>query len=70
MYVVRRDRLTLIPEHTRCDMTDFIEQIKAAGGRVGVFPISENAWTDTGEWVEYRKALDNLGRLGTRAVAE
>jgi dTDP-glucose pyrophosphorylase len=70
MYVVRRDRLSLIPEHTRCDMTDFIERIKAAGGRVGVFPISENAWTDTGEWVEYRKALENLGRLSARAVAE
>ena len=26
MYVVRRDRLNLIPEDTRCDMTDFIEQ--------------------------------------------
>jgi dTDP-glucose pyrophosphorylase len=65
MYVVRRDRLDLIPEQTRCDMTDFIEQIKKAGGRVGVFPIGENAWVDTGEWAEYRKALDSLGRLGT-----
>ena len=64
MYVVRRDRLDLIPEDTRCDMTDFIEQIKMAGGRIGVFPIGENAWVDTGEWTEYRKALDSLGRLG------
>ena len=36
MYVVRRDRLGLIPEQARCDMTDFIEKIQAAGGRVGV----------------------------------
>jgi dTDP-glucose pyrophosphorylase len=70
MYVVRRDRLDLIPEHTRCDMTDFIELIKASGGRVGVFPIGENAWVDTGEWVEYRKALDSLSRLSARAIAE
>jgi dTDP-glucose pyrophosphorylase len=70
MYVVRRDRLGLIPEQTRCDMTDFIEQIKRAGGRIGVFPIGENAWVDTGEWSEYRKALDSLGRLGRRAAAE
>jgi dTDP-glucose pyrophosphorylase len=70
MYVVRRDRLGLIPEQTRCDMTDFIEQLKKAGGRVGVFPISENAWIDTGEWTEYRKALDALGRLSTRATIE
>jgi dTDP-glucose pyrophosphorylase len=70
MYVVRRDRLGLIPEHTRCDMTDFIEQIKKSGGRIGVFPIGENAWVDTGEWTEYRKALDSLGRLGPRATVE
>ena len=70
MYVVRRDRLGLIPEQTRCDMTDFIEQIKRAGGRIGVFPIGESAWVDTGEWTEYRKALDSLGRLGGRAAAE
>lgn len=70
MYVVRRDRLHLIPEQTRCDMTDFIAEIKKAGGRVGVFPISENAWTDTGEWTEYRKALDRLGRLGSRRAVE
>jgi NDP-sugar pyrophosphorylase family protein len=70
MYVVRRDRLDLIPEEAKCDMTDFIEKIKLAGGRIGVFPIGENAWTDTGEWTEYRKALDHLGRLSSRATAE
>jgi dTDP-glucose pyrophosphorylase len=64
MYVVRRDRLGLIPEQSRCDMTDFIEQIIKTGGRVGVFPIGENAWIDTGEWTEYRKALDSFARLG------
>jgi dTDP-glucose pyrophosphorylase/CBS domain-containing protein len=63
MYVLRRDRLGLIPEQSRCDMTDFIAEIKKAGGRIGVFPIGENAWVDTGEWTEYRKALDSLGRL-------
>jgi dTDP-glucose pyrophosphorylase len=68
MYVVRRDRLGLIPEETRCDMTDFIEHLKKVGGRIGVFPIGENAWVDTGEWTEYRKALDTLGQLGTRTT--
>ena len=70
MYIVRRDRLGLIPEGKRCDMTDFIEQIKGAGGRIGVFPVGENAWIDTGEWTEYRKALDSLNRLGTRGMLE
>jgi dTDP-glucose pyrophosphorylase len=70
MYILRRDRLCLMPEQTHCDMTEFIERIKNAGGRVGVFPISENAWIDTGEWTEYRKALDSLGRLGSRRAVE
>ncbi len=70
MYVVRRDRLNLIPEDAKCDMTDFIEEIKRVGGRIGVFPIGENAWTDTGEWTEYRKAIDNLGRLSYRGSSE
>jgi dTDP-glucose pyrophosphorylase len=70
MYVVRRDWLGLIPEQTRCDMTDFIERIKESGGRIGVFPIGENAWVDTGEWTEYRKALDSLDRLSARTAAE
>jgi dTDP-glucose pyrophosphorylase len=70
MYVVRRDRLNLIPEEGVCDMTDFIEMVKNNGGRVGVFPIGENAWIDTGEWTEYRKALDSLGRLSSRASGD
>ena len=70
MYVVRRDRLNLIPENGVCDMTDFIEMVKKNGGRIGVFPIGENSWIDTGEWVEYRKALDSLGRLGSRTTGE
>jgi dTDP-glucose pyrophosphorylase len=68
MYVVRRDRLGLIGENERCDMTDFMQRIKNNGGRVGVFPIGENAWIDTGEWTEYRKSLDILSRLGGRTT--
>lgn len=70
MYVVRRDRLDLIPEEARCDMTDFIAELKKSGGSIGVFPIGENAWIDTGEWAEYRKALDSLGRLGSRNTTD
>ena len=69
MYVVRRDRLGLIRENERCDMTDFMQRIKENGGRIGVFPIGESAWIDTGEWTEYRKSLDSLNRLGGRTAS-
>ena len=68
MYVARRDRLDLIPENAHCDMTDFIETLKAKGGSIGVFPIGENAWIDTGEWAEYRKAVESLGRVSSRSM--
>ena len=70
MYVVRRDRLNLIPANTYCDMTDFIETLKKSGGRIGVFPIGGNAWIDIGEWAEYRKALDSFSRLGAHITAD
>jgi dTDP-glucose pyrophosphorylase len=63
MYVVRRDRLDLIREGERCDMPEFMDRIREAGGRVGVFPIGAEAWVDIGQWAEYRKALDQLGPL-------
>ena len=70
MYVVRRDKLNLIPENAYCDMTDFIETLKRQGGSIGVFPIGENAWIDTGEWTEYRRALDHFSHLGSGSPAE
>lgn len=70
MYVVKRNRLNLIPLKTKCDMTDFIGELKRQQGRIGVFPIGENAWTDTGEWTEYRKAIDTLGCLGARSIQD
>ena len=67
MYVVRRESLQEIPDQGRYDMTDFIAALKAKGLRVGVFPIGENAWVDTGEWEGYRKAIDSLSKLGVRS---
>ena len=29
-------------------------------GNIGVFPIDDDAWTDIGQWTEYRKVLDQL----------
>lgn len=29
-------------------------------GEIGVYPISEKAWIDVGQWAEYRKALQTL----------
>ena len=57
MYVLRADALGLIPENEIFHMTQLIESLKESGGKVMVFPVSDKAWIDTGEWAEYRKAL-------------
>lgn len=60
MYVLKAGTLGLIPEGEVFHMTDLIERVRERGGRVAVFPVSDKAWIDTGEWAEYRKALKQL----------
>ena len=57
LYVFAASVLDLIPPGQRCDVTDLIARAQADGARVGVYPIGEKAWIDTGEWTQYRDAL-------------
>lgn len=57
LYVLKPSVLDAIPEGERFHFTDLIAKTRARGGRVGVFPISDKAWLDTGEWAEYRAAV-------------
>ncbi|HQV30370.1 MAG TPA: nucleotidyltransferase family protein [Calditrichia bacterium] len=58
MYLVDSKVLPLIPEDSFFHLTHLIEKAQEAKLKVKVFPISEKAWIDTGEWSEYRKALE------------
>jgi dTDP-glucose pyrophosphorylase len=60
MYVLGAQTLGLIPEGVVFHMTDLIGCVQKSGGKVAVFPVSDKAWIDTGEWAEYRKALREL----------
>lgn len=54
-------------DHVRTDglfhMTDLIAAVREAGGRVGVYPIGDRAWLDTGEWAEYKRTVRHFERL-------
>ena len=54
MYIIEPHILRDIPDNTFLHITDLIENIIREGGRVGVFPISENAWSDMGSLAEYK----------------
>lgn len=60
VYILNPSCIEEIPEGEFFHITDLMEKIKARGGRVGCFPVSEHAWKDMGEWPEYLKMIDVL----------
>lgn len=60
MYILNKKILDLIPDDELFHITHLIEVVKKQGGTVGVFPISEKSWNDTGEWDEYKKTVKRL----------
>tara|TARA_B100000787_G_scaffold34957_1_gene24303 strand:+ start:5439 stop:6512 length:1074 start_codon:yes stop_codon:yes gene_type:complete len=60
MYILNKKVLDLIPDDEFFHITHLIEKVKKEGGSVGVFPISEKSWDDTGEWDEYKKTVKRL----------
>lgn len=63
MYIVNPDVLSLIPDDTFYNIPDLIDSIKRNGGKVGVFPVSENSYHDSGQWKEYGNMLDAIGKI-------
>jgi len=59
MYIINPDVLEFIPKDEFFHITHLIEKIKSTH-RIGIYPISENSWADTGEWIEYKKAVEKL----------
>lgn len=60
VYILNPDLINEIPEGEFFHITHLMEKVKARGGRVGCFPVSENAWHDMGEWPEYLKMIKVL----------
>lgn len=60
VYILNPELISEIPEGEFFHITHLMEKIKARGGRVGCFPVSEHAWRDMGEWPEYLKMIKVL----------
>lgn len=58
VYLLNAECIDEIPEGDFFHITHLMEKIKTRGGRVGCFPVSENAWRDMGEWPEYLKMIN------------
>lgn len=60
MYIIKSNLLEYIPRDELFHVTHLIEKAKGLNKKVGIYPISENSWLDTGEWIEYNKAAEKL----------
>lgn len=58
VYILNPELIDEIPEGEFFHITHLMEKVKARGGRVGCFPVSENAWRDMGEWPEYLRMIN------------
>ena len=57
VYIMQPDLINRIPENERLDITDLIKDVMNSGGKVGCFPVSEQSWTDIGDWDQYLKRI-------------
>lgn len=60
MYILEPHVLNQIPSDKIFQITELIDAVRL-NGKVGVFPVSEGAWMDVGEWSEYNKTVRRLG---------
>ena len=60
MYIINPTVLKYIPKDTFYNITDLIEQVKKNNGKVGVYPVSENSYYDSGQWKEYGNMLEAI----------
>ncbi len=62
MYIINPTVLKYIPNDTFYNITDLIDQVKKNNGKVGVYPVSENSYYDSGQWKEYGNMLEAIGK--------
>ena len=60
LYVVNPKMLQFIPKNKIYNFTDLIESANKKGSKIGVYPVSDESWTDIGEWSEYRKVISRF----------
>ena len=53
MYILESHLLNEIPSGEFFHITQLIENVKKRNGNIGVFPVSEKAWLDIGDWKGY-----------------
>lgn len=61
LYILEPHLLNEIPKNEFYHITHLIEKVIQRKGRVGIFPVSDGAWSDIGEWDKYKTTLAKFG---------
>lgn len=60
MYIINPDTINLIPDNQMFHMTQLVQVVKEKGGKVGMYPISEDSFLDMGEFSEMKRMEEKL----------
>ena len=60
LYIINPKLLKLVPKNKKFDMTELIKKVQKIKKKISVYPIDDKAWTDVGQWNEYRNAVEKL----------
>jgi dTDP-glucose pyrophosphorylase len=61
VYVIEPETIDYIGDNEFIGLPDLAERVSKNGSRIGVFPISEKAWMDMGQFSEMESMMRNLG---------
>lgn len=60
MYIINPETIALIPEDTIFHMTQLVDRVMENGGKVGMYPVSEDSFLDMGEFDEMKRMEEAL----------
>lgn len=63
MYVVNPELIELIPEGVVFHMPDLLELVRQQNGKIGLFPIGEDAFLDMGEFAEMKRMEEKISSV-------
>lgn len=58
LYVLEPKVLEVIPPDRVYHITQLLEEVMSRGMKVGVYPVSEEAWLDVGQWSEFKRTVE------------
>ncbi len=65
LYIFSPDIFEFFRKPFKMDFPELLFKVKEKGGKIGVFPVSENSWIDVGEWEKYKESFRILNEYGS-----